>query len=79
MPELDVTAGWQITSHLRATVGYSLLWLTDMVRPGDQVDRTVNPNSLPPALPSTPIGPTFTLRDTDFWVQGIRVGMELRF
>ena len=79
MPELDVTAGWQISTRLRATVGYSLLWLTDMVRPGDQVDRTVNPNALPPAVSTAPIAPTFTMRDSDFWVQGIRVGLEYRF
>lgn len=79
LPELGLTAGWQITPCLRATLGYSLLWLTDFVRPGDQIDRTVNPNLLPPALPSTPIRPIFTLRDSDFWVQGIRVGLEFRF
>jgi hypothetical protein len=79
MPELGITAGCQITNNIRATVGYSLLWLTEMVRPGDQIDRTVNTNLLPPALPAAPIRPIFTLRDTDFWAQGVRVGLEFRF
>lgn len=79
IPELGLTAGCQITPGIRATVGYSLLWLNDFVRPGEQIDRSVNPNLIPPALPSAPVRPLYTLRETDFWVQGIRLGLEFRF
>jgi hypothetical protein len=80
MPELGLTGGWQITPKLRATIGYSVLWLSDLVRPGDQIDRTVNSNQLPPPLPASgPVRPIFTLRESDFWVQGIRVGLEFRY
>jgi hypothetical protein len=51
-----------------------------LVRPGDQIDRTVNSNQLPPPLPASgPVRPIFTLRESDFWVQGIRVGLEFRY
>ncbi len=75
-----MTVGCQITNNIRATVGYSLLWMSDVVRPGDQIDRTVNPNLLPPALLSTsPNRPIFILRDSDIWMQGVRVGLDFRF
>jgi hypothetical protein len=80
LPELGLTGGWQITRNLRATLGYSVLWLSDMVRPGDQIDRTVNSNQLPPPLPvSGPTRPNLTLRESDFWVQGLRIGLEFRY
>jgi Putative beta barrel porin-7 (BBP7) len=40
----------------------------------------VNPNQIAPPLPlNGPARPAFTPNPTDFWVQGISVGAELRF
>jgi hypothetical protein len=79
IPELGITAGWQLTRRLRATLGYSLLWWPSLVRPGEQIDLVVNPNQLPPAVPGGPARPAFILNDTNLWVQGVRVGLEYRY
>ena len=54
------------------------------VRPGDQVNRTVNPNFVPVSqqfgtLTGTALQPAPSFQRTDFWVQGINLGLEFRY
>jgi len=78
VPELGVTLGCALTSQWRATVGYTFLYWSSVVRPGDQIDRDVNPNLLPPEL--TPLAglerPVFTFVESDLWVNGLNLGLE---
>jgi hypothetical protein len=62
-------------------VGYSLIYWSRVVRPGDQIDLDVNPDYLPPATtPVTgPARPRFVFRESDFWAQGLSVGGDLRW
>ena len=81
VPEVGVKLGYQVTPHLRATVGYDFLYWTNVVRPGGQIDTTINPNLLPPPLsplvgPNRPAPPLST---TDVWVQGVSFGLEFRY
>jgi hypothetical protein len=47
------------------------------VRAGDAIDLDVNPDLLPPEEAfSGAMRPRFEWQDTDFWAQGIRVGLE---
>ena len=81
VPEFGATLGYQLTDRLRATVGYTFIYWSNVVRPGDQIDTDVNPNLIPPQ--TTPIvgaaRPTFDFDTTDYWVQGISVGGEFRW
>jgi hypothetical protein len=96
VPELGINVGYQVSRHLRATVGYSGLFaLGCVIRPGDQLDRTLNPNLVPALFDRAvlnsptlnpfgagvigPARPAFTFKDTDFWVQGLNAGLELDF
>jgi hypothetical protein len=78
VPELGVTLGCTISHHWRATVGYSFLYWSNVVRPGDQIDRDVNPELFPPeTVPFTGLErPGFRFVETDLWVNGLRVGLE---
>jgi hypothetical protein len=84
VPEFGLNFGAQLTTHLRARVGYTFLYLSDVVRGGDQIDRTVNLTQRP-GLFGTPGGlvgparPVFDFRDTDFWAQGFNAGLEFRY
>ena len=42
VPEANLNVGFRLTDHISASVGYNFLWVADVVRPGDQVDRVVN-------------------------------------
>jgi hypothetical protein len=81
VPEVGARLGYQFTPHLRAFVGYDFLYWTDVVRPGGQIDTTVNPNLLPPVVsPVTgPNRPAPRLTTSDVWVQGLSLGLEVRY
>ncbi len=80
MPELGATLGYQLTERLKLNVGYTFLYWSNLIRPGDQIDTTVNPDLLSPAiLTDTFLGPAFEIRETDYWVQGLNVGCEYRW
>jgi hypothetical protein len=78
VPELGLTLGYDFTPCLRATVGYTFLYWSRVVRPGQQIDLDVNPDLIPPPGFESPVGPlrpAFVFRDTDFWAQGLNVGL----
>lgn len=81
VPELGFDAGYQLTDHLRATLGYTFIYWSNVVRPGDHISRDLNPNLLPP--PTDPLvgvnRPAFEFDNTDYWVQGLNVGLEYRW
>ena len=81
VPEFGATLGYQLTDHLRATVGYTFIYWSNVVRPGDQISRDVNPNLLQPQVPpiTGAIRPGFEFDTTDYWVQGISFGGEYRW
>jgi hypothetical protein len=78
VPEVGVTVGYQVNRHWRATAGYSLIFWTHVVRPGEQIDTTVNPNFLPDeASPITGAQrPAFAFHETSLWAQGFNLGFE---
>ena len=81
VPELGATLGFKVTPHLRATVGYTLLYWTNVARPGEHIDLDVNPNLLPPV--SDPVDgaarPAFSWDDTSLLAHGLNVGLDCRF
>lgn len=81
VPELDCNVGYQFTPHIRATIGYTLLWWTDVVRAGDQIDLSVNPNLLPGSTtaPAGPQRPAFNFQRSDLWAQGVSFGLEFNY
>jgi hypothetical protein len=83
VPEVGVRLRVQITEWLSAHVGYDFLYWSDVVRPGDQVSRSVNLTQLPTSAAFGPLvgpaQPAPLFHRTDFWAQGIDFGLELRY
>ncbi len=81
VPELGLTAGYQLTKRVRLTAGYSLIYWGSVVRPGDQIDLNINPNLFAPqeTTVSLPNRPQFQFVETDYWVQGLSFGGEFRW
>jgi len=83
VPEVGLNLGIQLTSYARATVGYTFLYWTDVVRPGNQIDRVVDRTTVPtlqqfiPGATGTRPAPLHA--QSDFWAQGISFGLELSF
>jgi hypothetical protein len=83
VPELGVHFGYDVTSHIRVTAGYTFLYMSNAIRPGDLIDTTVNLTQAQAAIGGRamtgPQRPTFAGNATDFWAQGVDVGLELRY
>ena len=83
VPEVNFNVGYQFTSHWSAYVGYSFLYWSSVVRPGNQIDIGVNPTQIPSASgQGTLIGPARPaplFNATNFWAQGINVGLQYRW
>lgn len=79
IPQFGVDVGYQLTCRLRAYVGYDFLYWANVARAGDLIDLGVNPGQLPPLQSSNPARPAFAFQDSDFWAQGITLGLEYQF
>lgn len=78
VPELGINLGYQLTPRWRANAGYNFIYWSSVARPGDQIDTDLNPNQIPPATVGTSIinRPSFTLTQSDYWIQGVNLGLE---
>jgi hypothetical protein len=83
VPEVGVNLSYHVTDRLRAFVGYNFLYWTNVARPGDQIDRVLDVTLIPAFAPNVqPAGqnrPAVLFRDTDFWAQGLQLGLEYTF
>jgi hypothetical protein len=80
LPEVGVNIGVHLNQHVTLSGGYSFLYWSDVVRPGDQVDRRVNPNFIPTQDNGTHLGPALPatqFNHTDFWAQGLNLSLML--
>lgn len=85
VPEATVGGGWHVCEWLRLNVSYTFLYLSTVARPGDQIDRVINPTQGPAytgdpnAALQGPARPTYQGRSNEYWMQGVSVGAEVRF
>jgi hypothetical protein len=85
VPEAGLTVGYQITPQLSVFGGYTFLYASNVVRAAEQVNRNINPTGRP-AITGNPPGPlvgpaqpAFRFNSSDFWAQGLNVGVAFRF
>ncbi|MFO0798221.1 MAG: BBP7 family outer membrane beta-barrel protein [Gemmataceae bacterium] len=64
VPEFGVRVGFQVTDAARVYGAYNFIYLSSVARAGEQID---------------PAASAFPDRTTDFWLQGVSMGLELRY
>lgn len=79
VPQLGVAVGYEIVCGLWATVGYNFMYWSRVARPGEQIDTEVNLSQLSPGGLVGLARPKFTDAITDYWAQGLTVGLAYRF
>ena len=79
VPELDVRVSKTVWDCLRLSVGYSAIYMSNLVRAGEQIDPYVNPNLIPPPIPGGPNRPTAILQRSSAWLNGFTFGLEVRY
>jgi hypothetical protein len=83
VPELTLTFGYQWTQRVSTFIGYNALYMSKVLRPGDQIDPVVNPVYLPSSTQFGgefgPIRPANTFKESEFWTQGVTFGLSIRY
>ncbi len=84
VPEVGLTLGYQLTSTIRLYAGYNFLYWTNVVRPGEQIDRNLDVTQIPNfniagAKPISPSTPNVPFQQSNYWAQGIMIGIEFRY
>lgn len=74
IPELTLRLKYHFNECWAASLGYNLLWVSDVVLGADHIDNVVNLSQ-----PVGPSRPAFAFDDTDYWVQGINFGLHYDF
>jgi hypothetical protein len=80
VPEFATDIGYQITPWMRLRLGYNFLFWSNVLRPGAQIDPTLNVNNVPVSqlfgtLPGGPARPSVLFNRSEFWAQGVSVGL----
>jgi hypothetical protein len=82
VPELNINLGYQFCSSFRVFVGYDFLYLSTVGRPGSQITTTTTNAAISVGGASVPISllqPAFHNQGTDMFVQGVNMGLEIRY
>ncbi len=84
VPEVGLQVGAYVTQHVKVMVGYDFLYISDVSRPGFQVNPVINGRFVPtsPAFGSTsgpPAAPFYPGGHDDFYAHGVRFGVEVRY
>jgi hypothetical protein len=82
VPEAQLKLGFDLMHNLRFTLGYDFIYWSSVIRPGAQVNSTVNLSQSPVLASGTLTGPAQPLplfNRSDFFTQGLNVGLELRW
>ena len=91
LPEVNFNVGYDITPRWRVFVGYNFMYLSNAIRPGGQVDPTINENQVPNfAAIRAGLGqpapgvvgasrPQPYFKESDFWAQGINFGVQFKW
>lgn len=78
VPEAQFNLGIRINSYLSANVGYTFMYVSRVQRAADAVDLNVDDRLLDDQ-PVAATGPRFAFDTTDFWLQGVNAGLELKY
>jgi hypothetical protein len=85
VPEIGLNVEYKVTDRITILAGYTFLFTSNVVRPGDQIDRGINPSQsasfggTPPTPLVGPARPAFQFHESDFWAQGLNAGVTFRF
>jgi hypothetical protein len=83
IPEVEFKVGYNITDNISVFVGYNFLYWTDVARPGEQVNRSIDTREIPTSFgfnnSSRVDRLVVPVSHSDFWAQGINFGVELKY
>ena len=82
LPEGNIQLGYQLTSWANVFAGYQVIYLSNVARAGDQVDRNINPNRLATVNTFTNRGVNSSVGggdSSDIFLHGFNFGLTLTY
>lgn len=79
VPECKLGLSYWLRCRLAVDVGYSALYWNNVVRPGDQIDRVVNPTQRGGGTLVGDARPSPFFQRTDLWFHTVSFGVTYRF
>jgi hypothetical protein len=79
VPEVEAKIGYNITPSIAVTIGYDFLYDSNVIRPGDQINRNVPKGQTfqQDGTAASLTSPARLFRTTDFFAQGISIGLVI--
>jgi hypothetical protein len=82
-PQVEIEGGYRLQNGVRLFVGYDFLYINNVVRPGNQIDTTINLTSnatiVPPGTLTGAARPMPLINGSSFWAQGVKIGASYAF
>jgi hypothetical protein len=79
VPQAQFKLAYQFNDYVRLNLGYDTLWISRVIRPGNQINQDVNVQSVG-GPPTAPLDPNFVpFRSSGLWAQGFNIGVEVNF
>lgn len=81
-PEGHFNFGFQLTPCVTVRIGYTFIYLSNVARPGDLVNRATSAGLVPsdPAYGAAGTKPpALQFHTSSYWAQGLNFGMDMRF
>lgn len=78
IPEGSLTAKYAILDRLELGVGFRIMYLDDVARPGQQIDTTINTSQIGGTLVGSP-RPSHEFISSDMLLRGVEVSLEYRW
>jgi hypothetical protein len=79
LPEAQLALAYQVTRRVWVSFGYTFLYLSDVVRPGNQIDPVLNISQRDGGALVGPAAPVPFFNHSDFWAQGINFGLGVAY
>lgn len=83
IPEIGMNLGLEVTSCMSLGIGYSILYVSNVARPGDQISPFINSHTIPtsPTFQAPPAGEASTrvFQTSDYWAQGLNFSVNFKF
>jgi hypothetical protein len=83
IPEFGGNVGIALTGGLTAHVGVNFLYVPDLIRPGNQINGTLNSAAVPFSpnfgAPGAPRTGSVVFDESDFWIGGVNFGLTLKY
>jgi len=79
MEDVGIKLAYYPLDRVKLSIGYSLMYWSSVVRPGDHIDLDIDGRLLTGAPPADATSPAFTFNPSSFFVHGLNLGIEYQF